>query len=68
MALSPKQLAALKTYLRAFLASQLAMLAIQLQNGAVDLRAFFAGAVTALIAPIVKWLDSSETSFGRGSE
>lgn len=68
MKLSPKQLAVLKTYLRAFLASQLAMIAIQLENGQINPEAIFAGAVTALIAPIVKWLDSSETAFGRGSE
>lgn len=62
--LTDKQLAAIKSYARAVLASAITMgLAL-----AVNLKPEYAVLIGALAAPAVKWADKSEKEFGLGSK
>lgn len=60
---SPKFKAALKSYLRAVLASAITM-GIALIT---DMAPEYAVLIGALAAPLAKWADKTETEYGRGS-
>lgn len=62
--ISPKDIAAVKSYLRALLAAAITM-GIALLT---DLRPEYAVLIGALAAPLAKWADKSEKDYGLGSE
>ena len=62
--LSTKQIAALKSYARAVVASAITM-AIAL---ATNMKPEYAVLIGALAAPAVKWADKAEKDFGLGSQ
>jgi hypothetical protein len=62
--ISPKDVAAIKSYLRALLASAITM-GIALLT---DMKPEYAVLIGALAAPLAKWADKTEKSFGLGSE
>ena len=62
--LGPKEIAAIKTYLRAALASAITMGIALL----MDLRPEYAVLIGALAGPLAKWADKNEKQFGRGSK
>jgi hypothetical protein len=64
MKLSKKQIAAIKSYLRAVLASAIVM-GIALLT---DLAPQYAVLIGAVAAPAVKWADKNEKEFGLGSK
>ena len=64
MKLSKKQQAAVKSYLRAVLASAIVM-GIALLT---DLAPQYAIVIGAVAAPLAKWADKTETEFGLGSK
>ena len=64
MKLSKKQQAAVKSYLRAVLASAVVM-GIALLT---DLAPQYAIVIGAVAAPLAKWADKTETEFGLGSK
>lgn len=61
--LNKKQIAAIKSYLRAVLASAIVM-GIALLT---DLAPQYAVLIGAVAAPLAKWADKNEGEFGRGS-
>jgi len=61
---TPKDIAAVKSYLRALLAAGITM-GIALLT---DLRPEYAVLIGALAAPLAKWADKSEKEYGRGSK
>ena len=61
--LSKKDIAAIKSYLRALLASAVTMGIALLTN----MKPEYAVLIGALAAPLAKWADKNETAFGRGS-
>jgi hypothetical protein len=64
MKLSKKQIAAIKSYLRAVLASAIVM-GIALLT---DLAPQYAVLIGAVAAPAAKWADKSEKEFGLGTK
>jgi hypothetical protein len=62
--LSTKQIAAIKSYLRAILASAITMGIALLTN----MKPEYAVLIGALAAPLAKWADKNEGEFGIGSE
>lgn len=62
--LSKKDIAAIKSYLRALLASAITM-GIALLT---DMKPEYAVLVGALAAPLAKWADKTEKQYGRGSQ
>ena len=62
--LSKKDLAAIKSYLRALLASGITMGIALLTN----MRPEYAVLIGALAAPLAKWADKTETEYGIGSK
>ena len=62
--IGPKDVAAIKSYLRALLASAITM-GIALLT---DMKPEYAVLIGALAAPLAKWADKNESAFGRGSE
>ena len=60
----PKEVAAVKSYLRALLASAITMGIALL----MDLQPEYAVLIGALAAPLAKWADKSEKEYGIGSE
>ena len=62
--LSTKQIAAIKSYLRALLAAAIVM-GITLLT---DLAPQYAVLIGALAAPLAKWADKNEKEYGIGSE
>jgi hypothetical protein len=62
--IGPKEIAAFKSYLRALLAAAITM-GIALLT---DMKPEYAVLIGALAAPIAKWADKNESSFGIGSE
>jgi hypothetical protein len=62
--LSPKDVAAIKSYLRALLASGITM-GIALLT---DMKPEYAVLIGALAAPLAKWADKNEGEYGRGSK
>ena len=62
--LKPKDIAAIKSYLRALLASAITM-GIALLT---DMKPEYAVLIGALAAPLAKWADKNESEFGRGSK
>jgi len=60
----PKAKAAFKSYLRAVLASAVTM-GIAL---IIDIAPEYAVLIGALVAPVAKWADKNEKSYGLGSE
>ena len=62
--LSKKQVAAIKSYLRAVLASAIVM-GIALLT---DLAPQYAVMIGAVAAPLAKWADKNESEFGLGSK
>ena len=62
--LSKKDIAAIKSYLRALLASAITM-GIALLT---DMKPEYAVLIGALAAPLAKWADKTETQYGRGSK
>lgn len=62
--LSTKQVAAIKSYLRALLAAAIVM-GITLLT---DLAPQYAVLIGALAAPLAKWADKNEKEYGIGSE
>jgi hypothetical protein len=61
--LTPKDISAIKSYLRALLAAGITM-GIALLT---DLRPEYAVLIGAFAAPLAKWADKSEKEFGIGS-
>ena len=59
----PKEIAAVKSYLRALLAAAITM-GIALLT---DLKPEYAVLIGALAAPLAKWADKNEREYGRGS-
>ena len=59
----PKEIAAVKSYLRALLAAAITM-GIPLLT---DLKPEYAVLIGALAAPLAKWADKNEKEYGRGS-
>jgi hypothetical protein len=59
----PKEIAAIKSYLRALLASAITM-GIALLT---DLKPEYAIIIGALAAPLAKWADNTEKQYGVGS-
>jgi hypothetical protein len=59
----PKEIAAIKSYLRALLASAITM-GIALLT---DLKPEYAIVIGALAAPLAKWADKNEKEYGIGS-
>lgn len=64
MKLSKKQEAAIKSYLRAVLASAITMGIALLMN----LKPEYAVLIGALAAPLAKWADKNDSDFGIGSK
>ena len=64
MKLNKKQVAAIKSYLRAVLASAIVM-GIALLT---DMAPQYAVMIGAVAAPLAKWADKAEKEFGLGSE
>jgi hypothetical protein len=62
--IGPKEIAAFKSYLRALLAAAITM-GIALLT---DMKPEYAVLIGALAAPLAKWADKNESSFGIGSE
>lgn len=62
--ISAKDIAAVKSYLRALLAAGITM-GIALLT---DLRPEYAVLIGALAAPLAKWADRNEKEYGRGSK
>jgi hypothetical protein len=62
--LSDKNIAAIKSYLRAILASAITM-GIALLT---DMKPEYAVLIGALAAPLAKWADTTESEYGRGSK
>lgn len=62
--IGPKEVAAIKSYLRAVLASAITM-GIALLT---DMKPEYAVLIGALAAPLAKWADKNEKSYGRGSK
>lgn len=62
--LGPKEVAAIKSYLRALLASAITM-GIALLT---DMKPEYAVLIGAVAAPLAKWADKTETEYGRGSQ
>jgi hypothetical protein len=62
--LKAKDIAAIKSYLRAVLASAVTM-GIALLT---DMKPEYAVLIGALAAPLVKWADKNESEYGRGSK
>jgi hypothetical protein len=62
--ITDKDIAALKSYLRAVLAAGITM-GIALLT---DLRPEYAVLIGALAAPVAKWADKTEKEYGRGSK
>lgn len=62
--LSNKDIAAIKSYLRAVMASAITM-GIALLT---DMKPEYAILIGALAAPIAKWADKNEGEYGRGSK
>jgi hypothetical protein len=62
--ISDKQTAAIKSYLRAILASAITM-GIALLT---DMKPEYAVLIGALAAPLAKWADKHEKEYGRGAE
>jgi len=62
--LSDKNVAAIKSYLRAILASAITM-GIALLT---DMKPEYAVLIGALAAPLAKWVDKTESEYGRGSK
>jgi len=62
--ISEKDIAAVKSYLRALLAAGITM-GIALLT---DLRPEYAVLIGALAAPLAKWADKNEKEYGRGSK
>ena len=62
--LSDKNIAAIKSYLRAILASAITM-GIALLT---DMKPEYAVLIGALAAPLAKWADKTEAEYGLGSE
>jgi hypothetical protein len=62
--ISDKQIAAIKSYLRAILASAITM-GIALLT---DMKPEYAVLIGALAAPLAKWADKHEKEYGRGAE
>jgi hypothetical protein len=60
--LSDKNIAAIKSYLRAILASAITM-GIALLT---DMKPEYAVLIGALAAPLAKWADKTESEYGRG--
>jgi len=61
---TPKEVAAIKSYVRAVLASGVTM-GIALLT---DMKPEYAVLIGALAGPLVKWADKNEKTFGRGSK
>lgn len=59
----PKEIAAVKSYLRALLAAAITMGIALLTN----LKPEYAVLIGALAAPLAKWADKNEKEYGRGS-
>lgn len=64
MNIPPKYLSILKSYLRAFLAAIL----VAYMAGETSWKGLLAAGVAAVVGPLAKALDPSETAFGRGAE
>ena len=62
--IGPKEVAAIKSYLRAVLASAITMGIALLTN----LKPEYAVLIGALAAPLAKWADKNEKEYGIGSE
>lgn len=62
--LTPKQVAAIKSYLRAVLASAITMGIALLTN----MKPEYAVLIGAVAAPLAKWADKAEKDFGVGSK
>lgn len=62
--IGPKEVAAIKSYLRAVLASAITMGIALLTN----MKPEYAVLIGALAAPLAKWADKNEKSFGRGTK
>jgi len=62
--IGPKEIAAVKSYLRALLAAAITM-GIALLT---DMKPEYAVLIGALAAPVAKWADKNEDQFGIGSE
>jgi len=62
--ITDKNIAAIKSYLRAILASAITM-GIALLT---DMKPEYAVLIGALAAPVAKWADKNEGEYGRGSE
>lgn len=62
--LSPKEVAAIKSYLRAIAASAITMGIALLTN----LKPQYAVLIGAVAAPLLKWADKNEKDFGLGSK
>jgi hypothetical protein len=62
--ISDKQIAAIKSYLRAILASAITM-GIALLT---DMKPEYAVLIGAIAAPLAKWADKHEKEYGRGAE
>jgi hypothetical protein len=62
--LGPKEVAAIKSYLRALLASAITM-GIALLT---DMQPEYAVVIGAMAAPLAKWADKTEKEYGLGSE
>ena len=61
---SKKEIAAIKSYLRAVLASAITMGLALL----VNLKPQYAVIIGAVAAPLAKWADKTEKEYGRGSQ
>ncbi len=64
MKLNKKQVAALKSYLRAILASAIVMGIAML----TDLAPQYAVLIGAVAAPLAKWADKNDSDYGLGSK
>lgn len=62
--IGPKEVAAIKSYLRAVLASAITMGIALLTN----MKPEYAVLIGALAAPLAKWADKNEKAFGRGTK
>ena len=64
MKLTKKQVSAIKSYLRAVLASAITMGIALVSN----MKPEYAVLIGALAAPVAKWADKNESDFGLGSK
>ncbi len=65
---TPQSVAMLKSWLRVFLAAVIAAVLTAMTTNVWDWRAIGFAGLAAVLPVILRWLDSSDPAYGRGSD